>query len=100
MQPSNCLQAHLNLQSDFWRTAAPGSGKSSLLKALGNREIPIPEHIDTYFLDREAPASNQTALEVDPYSLIPNTFEEADPSSPLRYYAFSPVSACVQCLTC
>ena len=42
--------------------AAPGSGKSSLLKALGNREIPIPEHVDTYFLDREAPASDQTAL--------------------------------------
>jgi hypothetical protein len=33
---------------------APGSGKSSLLKALGNREVPIPEHVDTYFLDRSA----------------------------------------------
>ena len=40
-----------------------GCGKSSLLKALGNREIPIPEHIDVYFLDREMPASDQTALE-------------------------------------
>ena len=29
-----------------------GSGKSTLLKALGNREVPVPEHIDIYFLDR------------------------------------------------
>lgn len=41
-----------------------GSGKSTLLKALGNREVPIPEHIDIYFLDREIPASDMTALEV------------------------------------
>lgn len=40
-----------------------GCGKSSLLKALGNREIPIPEHIDVFLLDREMPASDQTALE-------------------------------------
>jgi len=40
-----------------------GSGKSTLFKALGNREVPIPEHIDIYFLDREIPASNMTALE-------------------------------------
>ena len=36
-----------------------GSGKSTLLKALGNREVPIPEHIDIYFLDRSAlPGTN------------------------------------------
>ncbi|KAK9798574.1 hypothetical protein WJX73_000569 [Symbiochloris irregularis] len=40
-----------------------GCGKSSLLKALGNREIPIPEHIDIFFLDREMPATDMTALE-------------------------------------
>ena len=40
-----------------------GCGKSTLLKALGAREIPIPEHIDIYFLDREMPASDLTALE-------------------------------------
>lgn len=40
-----------------------GCGKSSLLKALGSREIPIPEHIDVFLLDREMPASDQTALE-------------------------------------
>jgi ATP-binding cassette, subfamily F, member 2 len=40
-----------------------GCGKSTLLKALGAREIPIPEHIDIYFLDREIAASDMTALQ-------------------------------------
>ena len=40
-----------------------GCGKSSLLKALGKREVGIPEHIDTYLLDREIEASDLTALE-------------------------------------
>lgn len=41
-----------------------GCGKSCLLKALGARDLPIPEHIDVYLLDREIPASDMTALEV------------------------------------
>lgn len=40
-----------------------GCGKSSLLKALGRRELPIPEHIDVYHLDREISATDLTALE-------------------------------------
>ena len=40
-----------------------GCGKSTLLKAIGARELPIPEHIDIYFLDREMAASEMTALE-------------------------------------
>jgi ATP-binding cassette subfamily F protein 2 len=40
-----------------------GSGKSSLLAVLGNKEVPIQEHIDIYYLSREMPASNKTALE-------------------------------------
>lgn len=40
-----------------------GSGKSTLLAALGNREVPIPDHIDIYHLTREIPASDKTALE-------------------------------------
>ena len=31
---------------------ANGSGKSSLLAVLGNREVPIQEHIDIYYLSR------------------------------------------------
>lgn len=40
-----------------------GCGKSSLLAVLGNREVPIQEHIDIYYLDREMPASEKTALQ-------------------------------------
>ncbi len=42
---------------------ANGSGKSSLLAVLGNREVPIQEHIDIYYLSREMPASQKTAIE-------------------------------------
>lgn len=30
---------------------------------LGNREVPIQDHIDIYYLSREMPASEKTALE-------------------------------------
>jgi len=40
-----------------------GCGKSTLLSCLGNREIPIQDHIDIYYLAREIPASEKTALE-------------------------------------
>lgn len=39
-----------------------GSGKSSLLSVLGNREVPIPDQIDIFHLTREMPASDKTAL--------------------------------------
>nr|CAD7587792.1 unnamed protein product [Timema genevievae] len=39
-----------------------GSGKSTLLSVLGNREVPIPEHIDIFHLTREMPASDKSAL--------------------------------------
>ena len=42
---------------------ANGSGKSSLLAVLGNREVPIQDHIDIYYLSREMPASEKSALE-------------------------------------
>jgi len=40
-----------------------GCGKSSLMAALGNREVPVQEHIDIFYLDREMPASEKTALQ-------------------------------------
>jgi len=40
-----------------------GCGKSALLGVLGNREVPIQDHIDIYYLAREIPASEKTALE-------------------------------------
>lgn len=41
----------------------PCTGKSSLLAALGRREVPIPDHIDIFHLTREMPASDKTALQ-------------------------------------
>eukprot|EP00914_Ancora_sagittata_P008703 GHVO01016869.1.p1 GENE.GHVO01016869.1~~GHVO01016869.1.p1 ORF type:complete len:572 (+),score=74.79 GHVO01016869.1:119-1834(+) len=40
-----------------------GCGKSSLLSALGNRELPVPDQIDIFHLRREQPASEKTALQ-------------------------------------
>jgi ATP-binding cassette, subfamily F, member 2 len=40
-----------------------GCGKSTFLKTLAAREVPIPEHIDIYLLSEEAQPSNDTALE-------------------------------------
>jgi ATP-binding cassette subfamily F protein 2 len=40
-----------------------GSGKSTLLSVVGNREVPIPDHIDIYHLTREMPASEKSALQ-------------------------------------
>lgn len=40
-----------------------GSGKSTIMKAIAARAIPIPDALDIYFLDREYPATDITALE-------------------------------------
>ncbi|CAG9463116.1 unnamed protein product [Pedinophyceae sp. YPF-701] len=40
-----------------------GCGKSTLLKALGGKDLPIPEHIDIHVLDKEIEASSMTALQ-------------------------------------
>ena len=40
-----------------------GSGKSSLLSVIGNREITIPAHLNIYHLTREMDPSDKTALE-------------------------------------
>ena len=39
-----------------------GCGKSTFLKSLAAREIPIPEHIDIYLLNEEFPPTEMTAL--------------------------------------
>ncbi|KAK5964861.1 ABC transporter ATP-binding protein [Trichostrongylus colubriformis] len=40
-----------------------GSGKSTIMHAIVNRELPIPESVDMYLVSREMPASNTTALQ-------------------------------------
>jgi len=41
-----------------------GSGKSTFLRCLAEREVPIPEHIDIVLLDEEAEPSSKTAMEI------------------------------------
>merc|ERR1719199_1686263 len=43
--------------------AQNGSGKSTLLKCIATRQIPIPDFIDIWYLDKEAEPSERTALE-------------------------------------
>ncbi|KAJ3116073.1 hypothetical protein HK100_001167, partial [Physocladia obscura] len=38
-------------------------GKSTFLKCLAAREVPIPDHIDIYLLNEEYPPTEMTALE-------------------------------------
>jgi ATP-binding cassette subfamily F protein 2 len=40
-----------------------GSGKSTFLRVLGARELPIPSHIDLYLLQEEVSPSDMTAME-------------------------------------
>ncbi|XGW15709.1 hypothetical protein V3C99_001282 [Haemonchus contortus] len=40
-----------------------GSGKSTIMHAIVNRELPIPDSVDMYLVSREMPASNITALQ-------------------------------------
>lgn len=40
-----------------------GSGKSTIMHAIVNRELPIPDGVDMYLVSREMPASNTTALQ-------------------------------------
>lgn len=53
----------LNFGRRYGLIGMNGCGKSCLLKALAARELPLPEHIDIYLLDREIAASDMTALE-------------------------------------
>jgi ATP-binding cassette, subfamily F, member 2 len=53
----------LNCGRRYGLLGSNGCGKSSMLSAIGNREIPIPTHIDIFHLTREIPASTKTALE-------------------------------------
>ena len=40
-----------------------GCGKSALLKTLAEREVPLPDHIDTYLLEVEAEITDLSALQ-------------------------------------
>ncbi|KAH9491909.1 ATP-binding cassette sub- F member 2 [Bulinus truncatus] len=53
----------LNVGRRYGLIGLNGCGKSSLLGALAAREVPIPDHIDTFLLRREMPPSDKTAIE-------------------------------------
>jgi len=53
----------LNSGRRYGLIGANGCGKSTLLAAISKREIPIPDHIDIFYVSREMPASKKTALE-------------------------------------
>jgi len=40
-----------------------GCGKSSLMTALGKRLLPVPEHVSTFYMEGECPATDLTALQ-------------------------------------
>jgi ATP-binding cassette subfamily F protein 2 len=54
---------HLNFGKRYGLLGANGCGKSTLMKCLGMREVPIPNHIDIYHLEGEYPATEETALQ-------------------------------------
>jgi len=62
----------LNYGRRYGLIGANGSGKSTILGAIADREIPIPERIDTYLLREEAEASDRTALQ----AVIDKSMEE------------------------
>nr|XP_039255679.1 ATP-binding cassette sub-family F member 2-like isoform X2 [Styela clava] len=59
----------LNSGNRYGLIGLNGCGKTTLLRSLGHRDVPIPDHIDVFILDREMEASDktplQTVMEVD-----------------------------------
>jgi len=53
----------LNAGRRYGLIGANGSGKSTMLAAIGAREIPIPTHIDMWFLDTEAKPEELSAIQ-------------------------------------
>merc|ERR1711962_1517936 len=56
-------RVELNVGRRYGLIGLNGCGKSSLLAALAAKEVPVPDHIDTFYLRREMPPSDKTALE-------------------------------------
>jgi len=53
----------LNFARRYGLIGANGAGKSTMLAAIAAREVPIPEHIDIWFLDSEAKPEEVTAIQ-------------------------------------
>mmetsp|Transcript_12971 Transcript_12971/g.24528 ORF Transcript_12971/g.24528 Transcript_12971/m.24528 type:complete len:608 (+) Transcript_12971:57-1880(+) len=53
----------LNFGRRYGLIGQNGSGKSTMLAAIAAREVPIPDHIDIWFLDSEAKPEDTTAVQ-------------------------------------
>jgi ATP-binding cassette subfamily F protein 2 len=53
----------LNYGCRYGLIGSNGSGKSNVLAAIAQRDIPLPEHVDVYHLHEEAPANELTGVE-------------------------------------
>jgi len=53
----------LNFGRRIGLIGANGAGKSTMLAAIAAREVPVPEHIDIWFLDTEAKPEEITAIQ-------------------------------------
>merc|ERR1719382_447822 len=53
----------LNFGRRYGLIGANGSGKSTMLAAIAAREIPIPKHVDMWYLDCEAKPEDITAIQ-------------------------------------
>lgn len=53
----------LNHGRRYGLIGANGSGKTTLLAAIAARELPIPDHVDIWFLNKEAEPEEVTALQ-------------------------------------
>eukprot|EP00123_Amoebidium_parasiticum_P001713 comp12876_c1_seq1/m.8057 comp12876_c1_seq1/g.8057 ORF comp12876_c1_seq1/g.8057 comp12876_c1_seq1/m.8057 type:complete len:584 (-) comp12876_c1_seq1:185-1936(-) len=53
----------LNFGNRYGLIGRNGSGKSTFLKSLAAKEVPIPDHMDVYLLENECEPTELTALE-------------------------------------
>nr|GEW53257.1 ABC transporter F family member 1 [Tanacetum cinerariifolium] len=56
-------ELELNYGRRYGLLGLNGCGKSTLLTSIGQRELPIPEHMDIFHLTREIEASDMSSLE-------------------------------------
>lgn len=69
----NDCRIELNAGCRYGLIGDNGTGKSNVLAAIAQRDVPLPTHIDVFHLHEEAPTSDMTAVE----AVIAHIVEEA-----------------------